>query len=209
MINSLKSLLTVKCHYRLYEAARHKQRGQAHPCASSCFSHRKLAPSREMCTCRLHLSDTYRHQATKWKKKKKDMYTRLSLIYTSQIAKPTAVKVQREHKQWLVKPVQTSAQHLRENECITFFLLTTLVLSINLTKNIAVSTPSWQNRAWSNPVAWLCCWKSYSSTGGEDFALGASAKSYSSHSIPLYRPGNPSPVTRQGQDSASIVGIYI
>lgn len=53
-----------------------------------------------------------------------------------------SAKVQSEHKQRLVKQVQTSAQHLREDECITFFLFTALVLSINLTKNIAVSTAS-------------------------------------------------------------------
>lgn len=66
------------------------------------------------------------------KKKKKKL---------AQIDKPTTAKVQSEHKQRLVKQVQTSAQHLREDECITFFLFTALVFSINLTKNIAVSTP--------------------------------------------------------------------
>lgn len=72
-------------------------------------------------------------------------------------------------------------------------VFTAVALSINLTKNSAVSTASWQNWAWSNPVAWLCSWKPRSSTGGEDFALWASAKSYSSHSIPSRQTWQPWP----------------
>lgn len=61
---------------------------------------------------------------------------------------------------------------------------------------------SWQNWAWSNPVAWLCCWKSCSSTAGwGDFALRDSAKSYSSHSIPSLQTWQPWPCyqARAGQ----------
>lgn len=83
--------------------------------------------------------------------------------------------------------------NMSERMSVLLCVFTAVALSINLTKNSAVSTASWQNWAWSNPVAWLCSWKSRSSTGGEDFALWASAKSYSSHSIPSRQTWQPWP----------------
>lgn len=81
---------------------------------------------------------------------------------------------------------------LGKDECITFYISHPLLFSIKLTRNGAVSSANWQNWAWFNPVAWLCGWKSYSSTGGERiFALWASAKSYSSHSIPSRQTWQP------------------
>lgn len=163
MINTVNSLLTVKCHSCLYVNTRHKQK-RTRSRVSSCFSHStETGVIASTCTCRLHLSHTNRHRA---KTKKKKTMTRIKSLKYTRMDWQTTAKVQSEHKQRLVKQVQTSAQYLREDECITFFLFTALVLSINLTKNIAVSTASWQNWAWSNPVAWLCCWKSCSSTGG-------------------------------------------
>lgn len=99
---------------------------------------------------------------------------------------------------------------LGEDECITFYISHPLLFSIKLTRNGAVSSANWQNWAWFNPVAGLCGWKSYSSMGGRGFLHSELRLNPIHHTASLLdRPGNPSPVTRQGQDVASIVGIYI
>lgn len=69
MINTVNSLLTVKCHSCLYVNTRHKQK-RTRSRVSSCFSHStETGVIASTCTCRLHLSHTNRHRA-KTKKKK-------------------------------------------------------------------------------------------------------------------------------------------
>lgn len=138
------------------------KRGHARVWAHVSHTPRRLEWSHQ----RVHADSTWATQTGTEQRPKKKTMTRIKSLKYTRMDWQTTAKVQSEHKQRLVKQVQTSAQYLREDECITFFLFTALVLSINLTKNIAVSTASWQNWAWSNPVAWLCCWKSCSSTGG-------------------------------------------
>lgn len=66
--------------------------------------------------------EPHKQAQSKDKKKQKTMTHIKSLKYTRMDWQTTA-KVQSEHKQRLVKQVQTSAQYLREDECIYFLPL--------------------------------------------------------------------------------------
>lgn len=122
MINTMNNLLTIKWRSCLYVNTRHKQRGRAHTWAHVSHTPKELLRSRECA----HADTGATHTGTKGEKKEHWHVYKLKLKI--HLNGSTTTKVQREHKQQLVKQVQTSAQYLREDECITFFLFTALAL---------------------------------------------------------------------------------
>lgn len=122
MINTMNNLLTIKWRLPLCEHTTQTKRTCPH--LSSCFSHTKGTTQVARMRTRRHWSHTYRHQGGK----KKEHWHVYKLKLKIHLNGSTTTKVQREHKQQLVKQVQTSAQYLRGDECITFFLFTALAL---------------------------------------------------------------------------------